>query len=159
MSSFPKIKAAISDLTVPVAGYIAVVSTAAAATAGLLIVEGVGVGSWAGVIALATVAAFGERGRIKLKGNLDVSISLLPATFAAVLYGPLAAMIVFGASVAGLSLPVAGRIAYLSSRALTGAAAAGAAAGVAALMVQVSIWILVVARFAYEISKAGPWSS
>src|SRR5882672_6315331 len=134
MSSFPKIKAAISDLTVPVAGYIAVVSTAAAATAGLLIVEGVGVGSWAGVIALATVAAFGERGRIKLKGNLDVSISLLPATFAAVLYGPLAAMIVFGASVAGLSLPVAGRIAYLSSRALTGAAAAGAAAGVAALM-------------------------
>ena len=29
----------------------------------------------------------------------------------------------------------------------------------AALMVQLSIWILIVARFAYEISKAGPWSS
>ena len=61
MSSFPKIKAAISDLTVPVAVYIAVVSVAAAATAGLLIFEGVGVGSWAGVIALAMVAAFGAK--------------------------------------------------------------------------------------------------
>src|SRR5207248_7706838 len=100
----------------------------------LLVLIGVGVGSWPGVIALAAVAAFSERGRIKLKGNLDVSISLLPATFAAVLYGPLAAMIVFGASVAGLSLPIAVRIAYLSSRALTGAAAAGAAAAVAAVM-------------------------
>lgn len=29
----------------------------------------------------------------------------------------------------------------------------------AALMVQLSIWILIVARFTYEISKAGPWSS
>jgi len=99
-----------------------------------LALAGVGVGSWPGVIALGAVAAFSERGRIKLKGSLDVSISLLPATFAAVLYGPLAAMLVFGASVVGLSLPVAGRIAYMSSRALTGAAAAGAAAAVASAM-------------------------
>src|SRR5437879_4392616 len=134
MSSFPRIKAAIADLTAPVAAYIAVVAAGAAGVAGLLVVEGVGIGSWPGVVALAIVAAFGERGRIKLKGNLDMSISLLPATFAAVLYGPLAAMIVFGASVAGLSLPVAGRLAYLSSRALTGAAAAGAALAVTSVM-------------------------
>jgi putative nucleotidyltransferase with HDIG domain len=134
MSTLSKIKAAIADLTVPVAVYIAAVAVGAAVTASVLIAENVGVGNWAGVIALAVVAAFVERGRIKLKGGLDVSISLLPATFAAVLYGPLAAMIVFGASVAGLSLPVAGRVAYMGSRALTGAAAAGAAAAVASTM-------------------------
>lgn len=135
MSMFPKLRAAIEDLTVPVAAYIAVVLTAAAGTAAALVFAGVGVGSWLGVAALATIAVLVERGRIKLRANLDVSISLLPATFAAVLYGPLAAMIVFGAAVAGLSwLPVAGRLAYLGSRALTGAAAAGAAAAIASLM-------------------------
>ena len=45
---------------------------------------------WAGVIGLAAIAALGERGRIKLSGSLDVSISLLPAVLAAVLYGPVA---------------------------------------------------------------------
>jgi putative nucleotidyltransferase with HDIG domain len=134
MSTFPRISAAIEDLTPPVAGYIAVVSVAASVTATALVLNGVGVGSWVGVAALATIAALGERGRIKLKGNLDVSISLLPATFAAVLYGPLAGMLVFGASVIGLSLPIAGRVAYLGSRALTGAAAAGAASAAASLM-------------------------
>ena len=61
-------------------------------------------------------------------------LAILGAVFAAVLYGPLAAMVVFGASVAGLSIPLAGREAYLGSRALTGAAAAGVAAGIASLM-------------------------
>src|SRR3954447_19587938 len=134
MSTFSRIRLAIADLSPAVAIYIATVSAIASATAILLILVGVGVGSWAGVIALAAAAAFSERGRIELKGNLDVSISLLPATFAAVLYGPLAAMIVFGASVAGLSLPAAGRCAYLGSRAITGAAAAGAALAVTSVM-------------------------
>jgi putative nucleotidyltransferase with HDIG domain len=131
---FPRLRAAVEDLTAPVAVYIVVVSIAALGTAAALVLAGVGVGSWLGVIALATIGVLVERGRIKLRANLDVSISLLPATFAAVLYGPLAGMIVFGAAVAGLSLPVAGRIAYLGSRSLTGAAAAGAAAAVASLM-------------------------
>jgi putative nucleotidyltransferase with HDIG domain len=134
MSTFPKIRAAVEDLTTPVAVYVAAVIVAAASTAVGLILGGVKIGSWGGVAALATTAALGERGRIKLTGSLDISISLLPATFAAVLYGPLAGMIVFGASVAGLSLPVAGRIAFLGSRALTGAAAGGAAALVASAM-------------------------
>ena len=112
----------------------AVVLVAAALTASGLVLAGVGVGSWLGVAALATIAVLVERGRIRLRANLDVSISLLPATFAAVLYGPLAGMMVFGASVAGLRIPIAGRIAYLGSRALTGAAAAGASAAVASLM-------------------------
>lgn len=134
MSIYGRIRRIILDLTVPVAVYIAVVACAAGVVAASLVSAGIGVGSWAGVVGLAIVAALGERGRITLRGELTISISLLPAVFAAVLYGPLAAMIVFGASVVGLSFPVAGRIAYLSSRALTGAIAAGAAAGVAALM-------------------------
>lgn len=134
MSTFPKIRAAVSDLTPPVAAYIVVVSLAALLTAFGLVVAGVEVGSWLGVGALATAGVLCERGRIRLKDNLDVSISLLPATFAAVLYGPLAGMLVFSVSILGLSIPVAGRVAYFGSRALTGAAAGSAAAGVAALM-------------------------
>ena len=91
---------------------------------------GHGLGNPAGVIALAVVAAICERGRIVLGGEFGVSISLLPAVFAAVLFGPLAAMVVFGASVVGLSMPLPGRMAYFGNRALTGAAAAGSAAAV-----------------------------
>jgi putative nucleotidyltransferase with HDIG domain len=134
MSIFPRIRAAADDLTVLVAVYMAVVVLLAGATAAALILGGVGIGNWGGVVALALTAALGERGRVKLTRTMDVSISLLPATFAAVLYGPLAGMAVFGASVAGLSLPVAGRIVFLGTRALTGAAAGGVAALVASFM-------------------------
>jgi putative nucleotidyltransferase with HDIG domain len=134
MSTFSRLKSAVEDLTPAVAVYMCAVVIAAVGTAVALLFSGFGIGSWAGVTALALTAALGERGRIKLKGTLDISISLLPATFAAVLYGPLAGMVVFGASVAGLSLPFAGRIAFLGSRALTGAAAGGAAAVVASTM-------------------------
>lgn len=85
------------------------------------------------VVGLAAVAAYGERGRITLRGKLWISISLLPAVFAAVLFGPLAAMFVFGVSAFGLSIPIAGRITYLAGRALIGALTAAAATGVLAL--------------------------
>jgi putative nucleotidyltransferase with HDIG domain len=114
--------------------YVVVVSVSASiVVAGLLWFDH-GLGNPAAVIGLALVAAYGERGRIRLRGNLDVSISLLPAIFAAVLFGPLAAMAVFGASAFGLSFPWIGRLTYLSSRALTGALAAAAVAAVAAFM-------------------------
>jgi len=128
MSIFTKVRSSVADLTWPVLVYIAVVATGAAGVAAALVTANVGVGNWLGVVALAAVATICERGNIKLKGGFSVSITLLPATFAAVLYGPLAAMLVFGASIAGTSLPVAGRVAYLSTRSLTGAAAAGASA-------------------------------
>jgi putative nucleotidyltransferase with HDIG domain len=134
MSTFHRIRAAFSDLTAQVLVYVCAVLVLAGSVATGLVLGGVGASSWPGVIALAVVAAFVERGRISLGDRFDVSISLLPAVFAAVLYGPLAAMIVFGTSAAGLRIPVAGRIAYFGSRALTGAAAAGAAAAVAAAM-------------------------
>ncbi|MBA3841576.1 MAG: HD-GYP domain-containing protein [Actinobacteria bacterium] len=114
--------------------YIGVVASAAAGLLAALLLDGGSVENWPGVLGLAAIAAVGERGRINLRGRLDVSISLLPAILAAVLFGPVAAMIVFGASVFGLTIPLAGRIAYLATRALTGAAAAGSAAGVVAVM-------------------------
>jgi putative nucleotidyltransferase with HDIG domain len=137
MSTLARIRRELGDLTLPVLIYICVVALATATTfVGLLLYNAQPdrAGTWVGVFGLAAIAALGERGRIKLSGSLDVSISLLPAVFAAVLYGPVAAMIVFGASVFGLQMPLAGRLTYLCSRALTGAAAAGAAAVAASVM-------------------------
>ena len=134
MSIFARIRQLTADLTPPVATYIATLFLAAAGTAAGLVITGDRLGNLAGVIGLATVAALGEGGRIKVRGELRISISLLPAVFAAVLYGPLSAMVVFGASIVGLPFPLAGRITYLCSRALTGAITAGAAAGASLLV-------------------------
>src|ERR1043166_2663935 len=128
MSTLAKIRRELGDLSPAIVAYICLVAFACVATFGTLLAYGTRVGSWSGVLGLSAIAALGERGRIKLRGSLDVSIAMLPAVFAAVLFGPVAAMIVFGASVLGLEIPFAGRLAYFCSRALTGAAAAGAAA-------------------------------
>ena len=128
-----RFRQATADLTAPVAAYIVAVTVTAAAVATALALSGPSTENWPAVIALAVVAAVAERGGIALRGKLNVSISLLPAVFAAVLFGPLPAMIVFGASAVGLSIPIAGKVAYSASRALTGAAAAGAAAAAASL--------------------------
>ena len=55
------------------------------------------------VIALAVVAAVAEQASVRLSSRADIraSIAALPALFAAVLYGPLAAMVVAGASMVG----------------------------------------------------------
>src|SRR4051812_42185292 len=134
MSTFRKLTRSFTDLSAPLLGYIVFVTFSAAGLAVALVLAGQSLGSPAGVIALAVVAAVCERGRIVLGGDFGVSISLLPATYAAVLFGPLAGMLVFGASVVGLSMPLPGRIAYLGNRTITGAAAAGSAAAVASLM-------------------------
>jgi putative nucleotidyltransferase with HDIG domain len=63
-----------------------------------------------------------------------VSISLFPSIFAAVLFGPLAGMVVFGASAIGCKIPAAGRVVYMANRALCGALAGAAAMGVVALL-------------------------
>jgi putative nucleotidyltransferase with HDIG domain len=133
VSTLARFRREVSDLSSPVVIYICVVALAAATTFSALLYLGVRQsGGWAGVLGLAAIATLGERGRIKLRGSLDVSISLLPAVFAAVLFGPLAAMLVFGVSVlVGNQMPITGRVTYLFSRALTGAAAAGAASAAA----------------------------
>jgi putative nucleotidyltransferase with HDIG domain len=71
---------------------------------------------------LALVAAFGERSRVQLSSNSDLaeSISLLPILFAAVLFGPLPAVIVAIASLAfEFRAPHLKWFSYTASRALT----------------------------------------
>ena len=53
------------------------------------------------VLGLAATAALAERGRVRLTRYLEESISLLPTLFAAVVFGPLAAMVVAAASMLG----------------------------------------------------------
>ena len=50
---------------------------------------------------LGATAALAERGRVRLTRYLEESISLLPTLFAAVVFGPLAAMVVAAASMIG----------------------------------------------------------
>ncbi len=151
------IRRATADISPPVGIYMGVVTASAIGVAVGLALSGMTIGSVPAVIGLAVVAALGERGRITLHGPLNVSISLLPAIFAAVLFGPLAAMIVFGASVAGLSFPIAGRLTYLATRSLTGAFAAGAAAAVASFVTEGvgrTISASIAAAFAAELADS-----
>lgn len=123
------------ELSLAVRLYLLGVAVAAAMLAAGLVLGGVSPGPGVAVVGLALIAAVAEwRGRIDLRGDMTVSVSLFPSIFAAVLFGPLAGMIVFAASATVLNLPVAGRITYFFNRALIGAGAGAAAAGVAALM-------------------------
>ena len=75
---------------------------------------------WA-TAALAVIAAVAERGRVKL-GPVEASVSLLATVFAAVLFGPLAAMLIAAASMSGdFGRPFMRWAVYTSSRATTGA--------------------------------------
>ena len=55
---------------------------------------------WA-VAGLAVVAGLAERSRVRLSDHIEISICLLPTLLAGVLYGPLASMVVWGASMVG----------------------------------------------------------
>jgi putative nucleotidyltransferase with HDIG domain len=101
-------------------------------TAVALVLTGHTVGSPWVVAGLAAVAALAERGRVRLTRYLEESISLLPTLFAAIVFGPLAAMLVAAASMIGaFGRPYLKWATYTCTRALTGAAT-GLAAGWAA---------------------------
>lgn len=97
-----------------------------------------GVGNPVAVVGLALIAAIAERGRVRLAPSVETSISLIPTLFAAVVFGPLAAMIVSGASLAGelnnRAFPPRDRVLrwliYTSSRSITGAISGFVALGV-----------------------------
>lgn len=132
---FHRFRQVYAALSVALRVYIAGTALAAGGLAAGLILGGVGLGSVWAVAGLAVIAAVAElRGRIDLRGDLAVSVSLFPSIFAAVLFGPLAGMVVFAASATVLRLPAAGRVTYFFNRALIGAGAGAAASAVAALM-------------------------
>jgi putative nucleotidyltransferase with HDIG domain len=169
---FRRFRADFADVRARAAVWIGLVQVAAWLTGASLFFTGYRFGNWLAVVALAAVAAYGERDHITLRDKVAVSISLLPAIFAAVLFGPLAAMVVFGASAVFISIPLPGRICYLATRALTGALAAGsvavvgsvvspgtgrtvAAAAAAALVAEVSDTIF--AAVTYWLRGTGSW--
>ena len=123
---FRRIRLGFAGVTPRVGLFIAALHAIAWTTAAMLLVYGHRLNSPIAVVGLAIVATYGERGHVTLRKDVNVSISLLPAIFAAVLFGPLAAMLVFAASALFISFPLAGRVWHLATRALTGALAAGA---------------------------------
>jgi putative nucleotidyltransferase with HDIG domain len=132
---FRRARLGLADLSRPVAVYLAGAAALSASLAAALAISGVGLGPVAAVGPLAVMAALTEwRGQIRLRGGLTVSISLFPSIFAAVLFGPLAGMAVFGASAVGCQIPIAGRLVYMCNRALCGAMAGAAAMGVVFLL-------------------------
>lgn len=82
-------------------GYVVGLVLATALTAAALIYAGFGLGDPLAVLALAIAGAAAERGDVRLSKATQQSISLLPTLFAAVLFGPLAAALVHGATMLG----------------------------------------------------------
>jgi putative nucleotidyltransferase with HDIG domain len=97
----------------------------AAVLALTLILQGYSLGDLWAVAALSATALVAERGKIKLNSTATASISLFPTLIAAVLFGPLAAMVVSTASMlGGLPRPYVRWLTYTSGRAI-GAGLAG----------------------------------
>ena len=81
--------------------YVLALVVAAALTGAALLVAGFGFGDPLTVLALALVGIAAERSEVRLTSATQQSISLLPTLFAAVLFGPLAAAVVHGATMLG----------------------------------------------------------
>src|SRR3954451_17746323 len=84
-----------------VIGYQVALALTAAAVAAVLVFTCHPVGNWWATIGLAIAAVLAERGRVTLRPDTQVSISLLPTVFAAAVVGPLSAMVVAAASDVG----------------------------------------------------------
>jgi putative nucleotidyltransferase with HDIG domain len=101
----------------------------AAISAALVLAKGAPLPSVWVIAGLAALAAVAERQGVPVTGNTEASVAFLPLVFAAVAFGPFAALVV--AALAGLGdlrRPYLRWAVYLPVRALT-AAAAGLAAG------------------------------
>jgi putative nucleotidyltransferase with HDIG domain len=118
--------------TLAIPAYLVILVAVAGATVFLLVDAGYRVQSPWAVGVLCAIAAFAERGRVRLNSTTELSISLLPMLFAAVAFGPLEAMIVGAASMlGGFRAPYMKWAVFTSSEAITGAGTA-LAAGLAA---------------------------
>jgi putative nucleotidyltransferase with HDIG domain len=82
-------------------GWLALLATIAAALAVALVGSGWTLGNPFVVVGLAAVAGIAERSRVRLSEHIEISICLLPTLLAGVLFGPLASMAVWGASMLG----------------------------------------------------------
>jgi putative nucleotidyltransferase with HDIG domain len=102
--------------------YLVVLVAAAVGLAAWLILAGYDMSPIWMVACLAGLGALAERGNIPLSSTLQVSVSSLPTLFAAVAMGPLAAMVVYPASMLGdISPPWMKWSIHTTSRAISGA--------------------------------------
>jgi putative nucleotidyltransferase with HDIG domain len=143
----------------PLIAYQATLTATALAIAAAAIASGATLGNGWAVAGLAIAAAVAERGRVRLGGVTEASISILPTVFAAAVFGPLAAMLIGVASFVGDFPPLLSRGrtreadsdlylkwgVYSSIRAITGGVAGAAALAVAALAPMERVGDLIVA--------------
>jgi putative nucleotidyltransferase with HDIG domain len=112
----------LSDRDAPVRTYLLGLGMAASILGLTLIELGFATFSIWAVVALGLVAAAFERNSVRLSGTTETSIALLPVVFAAVLFGPVAAMIVgAGSMLTDFSAPYLKWGVYTCSRTVTGA--------------------------------------
>jgi putative nucleotidyltransferase with HDIG domain len=110
------------------AAYAALLLLSSVTTAAALILAGYGLGSVPAVVALAVLAYFAERQSVRLSSSFAISVGFLPFVFAAVVLGPLAAMVVAALGlVSEFQRPYLRWCVWTGSRALV-AAACGLAA-------------------------------
>jgi putative nucleotidyltransferase with HDIG domain len=121
-SSTNLIQTALSDVELRSRLYVFALWGLAIGVTGLLVETGFTLGDPYVVALLALVAAVAERGRVELSSELSHSISLVPTLFAAVLCGPLAAVVVAAASfLVEFRPPYLRWASYTATRALTAA--------------------------------------
>lgn len=115
---------------VALVGYAIVLLMAAAGTAIALGASGHRFENIWVILVLALAAAAAERETVSITSSIEVSVGLLPTLFAAVVFGPLAAMFISAASMLGdvrlrpsAPLPHLRWVIYTCARGLTGAAA------------------------------------
>lgn len=123
------------SLSTPLTFYAAGLAILAVLVALSVALAGYSLGNVWVVATLASVAALAERSSVRLTSTMEESISLLPTVFAAVLFGPLAAMVIGAASmVADFRSPYAKWAIYTASRSITGAVVGLAALASASAM-------------------------
>ena len=111
--------------------------------------------AWWIVALLAAVAFLAERQCVAIGANTEMSISVLPILFSAVVFGPVAAMIVGACSLVGeFQRPYARWVVWTSSRALIGAFAGLAVLGLSDRADSFGAVLLAVA-FAGSVQVAG----
>ncbi len=92
--------------------------------AGGLVLAGASLGPPVAVLALSALAFLAERKSVQFSATVELSVSFLPLVFAAVVFGPLAAMAVGAVSLlTEFRRPYARWVVWTASRALVGAAA------------------------------------
>ncbi|MDQ3821784.1 MAG: HD-GYP domain-containing protein [Actinomycetota bacterium] len=101
MDGYINFRQVLRAISSPIAVYAAALAVCAAALAASLVVAGHGFGSLWALIPIALIGAIAERERVRFSSRTELSISLLPTLFTAVVFGPLPAMAVAAVGMLG----------------------------------------------------------